>query len=557
MGMTTSSRRWRIAALAGALGLVTLVYAGALAAPLLFDDVRTVQENPSIRDLANWRWVLAGSRRPLTNFSYAIDYALWSLAPFGYHLTNVLLHALDVALLFVFAGCAFRDARARTGRPVDEPQVLVAQTTAAALFAAHPLLTESVAYVSARAGLLCAAFGLGSLIAVRAWLVGRGRGWLGLGLALFALAVASKETAAVLPLVYLAYDRWLAPGAPAERRRRLLLVHAPLDALLVAGGLVRVSSYLRFEGGRALREPLTHAATQLGVFWRYLALVVFPVGQSAVHAVPLDRLASPWPWLSLAGLAAVTFAAWRARARRPLVAFGWTLWLVALAPTMAIPLVEHMAEHRVYEASAGLFLIAGAAAAALSERQPRALVAVAALALVSAFVARARVAVWSNPVALWSQATARAPDVWAPHYALGDALRAAGRCDLAVAEYRAAIRILDAEPRAHTNLAICLVAARRFDEARAEFDAALRLAPRDARVETDVGFLEIQRGRADEARLHLERAIALDADYLKPRLQLARLYRSALRDPAAAARVCDELRARFPDSAEAARCLDR
>lgn len=94
----------------------------------------------------------------------------------------------------------------------------------------------------------------------------------------------------------------------------------------------------------------------------------------------------------------------------------------------------------------------------------------------------------------------------------------------------------------------------KVDDARAELDAALRLAPRDAHIEADLGVLESQRGRPDEARAHFERAIALDAGYLKPRVQLARLYRDALGDPAAAARVCGELRERFPTSPEAARC---
>src|SRR2546427_9555065 len=78
------------------------IYLGALRNPFVYDDRITVVENPSIRHLGNIRSVLRFDLfRPLVNLSFAVDHVLWDLNPVGYHLTNVLLHALNVVLLFI------------------------------------------------------------------------------------------------------------------------------------------------------------------------------------------------------------------------------------------------------------------------------------------------------------------------------------------------------------------------------------------------------------------------------------------------------------------------
>src|SRR5262245_20029173 len=81
-----------------------LVYLNALHNPFVYDDFHTVVENPSLRSLANLpAIVLYAVTRPLVNLSYAIDYAVWGSGPFGFHLTSILLHMLNVALLFALA----------------------------------------------------------------------------------------------------------------------------------------------------------------------------------------------------------------------------------------------------------------------------------------------------------------------------------------------------------------------------------------------------------------------------------------------------------------------
>jgi len=92
-----------IALAATATLFAVIAYAGTLHNPFVYDDLSEIVDNASIRDLSNVRTVLFGHAltRPVTNLSYALDYARSQLDPVGYHTTNVLLHGLNVVLLFV------------------------------------------------------------------------------------------------------------------------------------------------------------------------------------------------------------------------------------------------------------------------------------------------------------------------------------------------------------------------------------------------------------------------------------------------------------------------
>jgi protein O-mannosyl-transferase len=537
--------------------LTAAAYLNALDNPFVYDDHDTVVANASLVDLANVKFILVYSPfRPIVNLSYAFDRWVWGYRPFGYHLTNLALHALAVVLFFAWLRRLLDDAGSERGSGL-------AAFTGAALFGLHPVQTEAVAYVSGRSEVMCAVWFLGTLLLARRAMRSGSR-LAGVGaICSGALAIASKETALVLPIVVLAYAWLFRPKEEAGRRRRLWIVMIPATALLAGLGVYR---FLVMGGlSDSASDPLRNLLTQGVVIWRYLGLLAWPWGQSIMHAVhrPASRL-DPMGWIALAALAAACVAALRTRRAHPLAAFGVVWFLAVLAPSSSvIPLREAMAEHRVYLASAGIFVaVAGIVsrwpAHESPGRVPRGAVAaliVVLAALVVLTVMRNRV--WSDPVALWTEATVRAAGMWEPHYALADSLRERDQCAAALPEYRQVVALRPDHRDAYTNLGICLAQTGQLEEAERAFRRVLEIDPSFPRGYTNLGALALVAGDTARARDYYREAIAQDPGNVLARMQLASLYEKTFHDYHAAARMCGEARQLAPATPGVVECVER
>ncbi|MGO9289656.1 MAG: tetratricopeptide repeat protein [Polyangia bacterium] len=508
--------------------LAALPYLGSLGNAFAYDDLATIVGNTSIRHPVAWRSVFAYALfRPAVNASYAIDSFFWGLDPFGFHLTNLLLHAANTGLLFLLAWCAVRDgAKARASDPQPRWAALPAF-----LFAVHPLQVEAVAYASARSELLCALFSLLALLAFRrAAASGRLR-WLVPALVAMLLGLACKEVAAMLPLLAWAYDRLFQPQDPGVRRRQLVLYLPPL-VVVAAVGCVRLAIYFGREAAGASSFVGRNLLLQIKVLWHYLALLVLPVGQSVVHEFrEVGSAFEPGVLAAELGLAGLLFVAWRLRRREPRITFGILWLLLILLPSSSIvPMAEPMAEHRMYLASAGVFLAFAGLAASLaarfagpaSMRVAGAATVVVILALVAATVARARV--WRDPVTLWSDAAIKAPHTYAVHYALGESLRDRGDCPAAIVEYQRAIERVPDQPDAWTNLGICRAETGALAEAEAAFLRGLALDPSRAGLHYNLGMVARLRGDAAAAHQHFLDAVKVDPTHEKAQRALSAGY---------------------------------
>jgi protein O-mannosyl-transferase len=496
-------------ALAGAAAAIVpvlaavLVYLNALHNPFVYDDHHTVVDNTSIQRLWNLRGiVLHDVTRPIVNLSYAIDRRVWGPAPFGFHTTNLLLHALNVLLLFLFARATYRDAWVGSGFSRTVGRTNLMAFAAALLLAVHPMMTEAVGYISGRSEVLCGVFFFLALMAGRRWLRGDGMRWAVATILLWLASLASKEIAAMLPFVLALDDALVAAPPPDERRRRWLTVHLPLIGVAVVAGLVRIAILTRIESpGRAVAH-WPYALVALDVMRRYIGLMVYPHNQTLFHAVPgIDGLFGMRAIGAVALVGLMVWIAWRLRRDAGTVSFGSLWFLLLLVPSAALTVLdqgEPMAEHRVYLASCGLFLAAGDGIGRLSawaehaETSARSIVPLllTIVTLSFGFETIARNAVWSSPVSIWRESVTLAPTHYRPHLLLGEALQDEGRRDDAIQEYKTAIRLRPTDPTGYIKLGALLLVMGHVDEARQNYVKAVEVDPHNETARRGLEFLK-------------------------------------------------------------------
>lgn len=372
---TADGIKWtRAGYVAGALllfGLLFLLYLPASNFELLtIDDDGYVTENAMVRNGLTLEGVKQAFTTmyksywlPLTWISYMVEIEIWGYDPGIFHLNNVILHALDTALIFfLFAWI--------TGKP-GKSWLL------AALFALHPLRVESVAWVTERKDVLSLFFMILSFAAYVKGVKTKRKGYGGLALLGMVLGCLTKPIVVVLPCLLLVLDFW-----PLKRFRLTIgewrswlqcgLEKIPFFVVSVA---VSCSTYFTQSSGgsivggdvlplmdRILRIPLNI------IF--YLWKTIWPVGLSIVYPARLEQ-----PPLSLAlamlfVLGAVTWGIWIQRHKRPYLLAGWLWFLFALAPVSGIVRVGtvEVADRFMYLPHIGLALMAVWGASELIER---------------------------------------------------------------------------------------------------------------------------------------------------------------------------------------------
>lgn len=517
-----------------------LAYANSFAVPFIYDDLGSIPRNPNIRRLwPLWQAMAAPAQetvagRPLVCLSLAVNYAVDGLNVRGYHAVNLILHLLSALLLAALV----ERTLARpffAGRYAAVAPGLGA--AAAALWMLHPLQTAAVTLVVQRTELLMSFFYLLTLYcAVRGWDAPRpGRWWAG-ATAACALGMASKETMASAPLVVLLYDRTFVSGSFGTARRRHGALYAALSATwLLLGGLVWAGARDETVGFSFALGPWAYLRTQAGVIVWYLRLSAWP------H--PLVMSYDDWPRsrslldvlpqaaLVVSLLAGTAWGVWR---RSALGFVGGWFFLILAPSSSVIPIVtEIAAEHRMYLPLAAIVvpLVVGGyrvLSGVVGCRDWRSsvpgwagggLVVVLAVALGSAAAGRNRD--YHSEYSIWSDTIAKRPRNAMAHSDLGTVLRAQGRLDEAVAEYREALRLKPMYPEAHYNLANLLAQQGHAGEAAEHYGAALRMRPDFWEARVNFGVLLLNDGRYDEAVEQFSAALRLNPDDEHARYNLA------------------------------------
>ncbi|HEY4300244.1 MAG TPA: tetratricopeptide repeat protein [Candidatus Didemnitutus sp.] len=506
-----------ISARAGWLGSVLLalavglVYANSLTGSYVLDDFGSIIDNPSIRHLGSALFPPGEGRtvsgRPLLNLSFAVNYAWGHEALAGYHIVNIAIHALAAMALF---GLVRRTLRLPSLASAWANHADLAGFLIALVWALHPLQTESVTYVVQRAESLA---GLLILLSLYGFVRGVGPGgsprWFDASIAAAVLAALAKETAAVIPLLVLAFDRLLVAPSFAEiaRRRGSVYLGLALSWLVICWNLAGTGSRGGTAGFGTSMGHGDYALKQLDAIAHYVLLTFWP--SPLVLDYGTDTTVSPAALAAgMALVAGLLIAGALAVVRRPGLGFLIAAFFLLLAPTSSfVPVATQvMAEHRMY---LPLAAIVAAVVLALFRWLPVVAPALALLAAVATgFTTAHRNRDYASPVVLWTQCLAGGGNFRA-ELNLAKALIEAGRPAEAIAAAQAALRLDPRSAEAHNNWGNALVDLDRLDEACAHFETALRDKPGLSAAHFNLGNTLMKLHRTADAIPHYREAVRL------------------------------------------------
>ena len=498
-------------------------YLPALNGGFVWDDDAYVVENPNLRTPDGlwkiWATPTASPQYyPVAFTSFWLEYRLWGPDPLGYHLTNVLLHALNGVLVW---------------RLLLGLQIRFAWFIAAA-FVLHPVHVESVAWVTERKNVLSGFFYLSAALAffqfrpVAAPSAGPPRwGWYAAALGLYACALLSKTVTCSLPAALLLVLWWKSGTV----RRRDVLILGPLFALgLVLAGVTiwMERTHVGARGADWTLSAVDRCLIAGRALWFYLGQLCWPANLVFIYPRWHIDAGEVWQYvfpLAYAGAVAVAVLGRRRWGRGPAAAllfFAGTL-VPALGFIDVYPMrFSFVADHFQYLASLGaLVLLVEVGARALGRLVPDDSpwrTSVAGLVLVALMgLTFQRGFAYENLETLWTDTLAGNPDCWLAHNNLGEVRFEQGRIEEARVHYREAARLKPEDPQFHYNLGKAEWTLGNVEAAISEFEEATRLDPNYETAHLNLGIALRRKGLSEEGLVHIERAVQLKPDFPQAR----------------------------------------
>ena len=521
-----------------------------------YDDPLYVTANPQIQAGLTWEGLAWAFGRvhgegtywhPLTWVSHMIDCQLYGLKPWGHHLTSVLLHAANAALVFL----VFRRMTGAYWRCV----------LLAGIFALHPVQVDSVAWVTERKNLLSAFFWLLTIWAYVRYARGRmqnpaaptpqpasrftfhvSRFYL-LSLCFFALGLMCKPILVTLPFVLLLLDYWpLGRMQKAEGRMQsgeasgthhaprtthhaprftfhvsLLVEKVPFFVLAAASSAITILAH-RGLGmlDSASRLPwdlrLENALVSYG---RYLAKAFWPCRLAVFYPLP-----AAWPMWEVVAcgliLLAISGLALGTARTRPCLLVGW-LWLLGvLVPSSGVIQAgaQAMADRFMYVPVIGVIVAAiwGIHGLAKGGRHQQVALSVAGsvVMVLCTVLTRQQLGHWKDSETLFRHAVEVTENNYVAHDNLGTVLGQRGQMDEAIRQFQEAVRLKPDHANAHCNLGIAFQKTGQTDEAIRQFQEAIRLKPDHANAHCNLGIALEKKGQMDEAMRQFQEAIRLE-----------------------------------------------
>lgn len=528
-----------------------LIYSNTLQTSFHLDDVHSIVENPTIRNLFNLRdqWTLL-PQRFVANWTFALNYHFSKLEVWSYHLFNLLVHLLSSLLVYFLIRLVFRAPSLQ--KDPSAPQSESIAFFCSLIFLSHPLQTQAVTYIAQRAASLATLLYLASVFFYLKARLEKSLTFYLLALSSALAAMFTKQIAYTLPLALL-----LVEVCFFERRSRGQVL-GRLSPFFALWGIVYFACYHRGVQAGFLEE-ITRAGseiprsryllTQINVVRTYIRLLFLPVRQNLDYDYPISKsLWEPWTLASFIFLLAIFLFALKIYKKYRLASFGiFWFFLTLSAESSIIPIEDVIFEHRLYlpmfgfatAFSSGCYVI-------LRNRIWFVRILTVIIALLSGMT-YLRNRVWKDEVTLWQdvlskgggkirpfdnlgaafveqgklgetvelmkRGLAKNPPSHDTYNTLGVALARLGKYEEAISYYELALQKNPEFEKAHNNWGISLKELGRVNKAIRHFSLALRFKPNYAEAHRNLGAALVTQGKSDEALKHYEEAVRLKPDY--------------------------------------------
>lgn len=508
------------------------IYANTLKNGFVYDDKYTIVDNILIKDISNLTALFdrnayfGRSRettyRPIVTSTYFIDYAVFGLKPFGYHLTNIFLHTVNGVLLYIFftlfislpvpGGCQ----RSSTHLTKNLPLLV------SLIFITHPVLTETVNAISFREDLLVFLFYMSAL---NLYLLSKSKfaeinrspslylfytaSWL-----LYALALLSKEMALTLPLVIYCFEYLYYK----DSKRNPTVFNLPNLGYII---ITIIYAYFYFYYFSSPKEVHSWRLIErlLTISWialSYMKVVIFPVSLSVEHSIEPVRHFFSLSFIAPAGVMLLIIVLLIIY-RNSLISFGIAFFLITLLPVFNIvPIMNPFAERYLYLPASGFAFIVGIVICRirlnLTSRTKILTLAIITLSIISISAASSirRNGTWRSDYLLKKDIVRKMPESSSAHAAVGYYYQEKGQFTEAIREYQIALKLYPYDSYTHNNLGLIYAEQGRFRDAIQHFKITLKLEPNNAEVYNNLGLANVSMNKLLESIQYYLEAIALE-----------------------------------------------
>lgn len=457
------SRRKHFIAILSIIALSFIIYGNSLNNGFVYDDYDTIVNNTLIKDLLTipklinksdyFRTSGELSYRPVVTLTYFIDYAIFGLKPWGYHLTSILLHAANGAMLYIITCMLFP---ATGERFLDNRPLIISL-----LFASNPILTEAVNGISYREDLLVFFFYASTLILYSF----KKKPLYVLSCATYLIALFSKEMAVTFPLVIYTYE------AIYNRKKSINSYNLGYIAITLIYLYVRFFYFQNPEEGHPPTWPINQRLmTVPWIVLNELKMSLFPFSLSADYVI--DPVKSVFdarfivPTISIIILIATL--------HKTDMFLGISIFFITLMPVYNISrIATPIAERYLYLPAAGIAIVLGLF---LCKCRFKTLPLFVAILLIFSVQTEKRNYTWKDDYQLWKDTVKKMPNSGIAHNNLGVEMAIKNEdIDKRIEEFKKAIEVdKKTNYNARMNLAKEYAKKRMYQEALTQNYIALR-----------------------------------------------------------------------------------